>query len=129
MALALVERIESSTQSRYVLDGRGPACASYWQDFRGLEAMLSEKHSTALYMAQLAKERGDLCRKFETDIPQSVLDKYVAQAPSILRKLDRDIQSIIQQGGSSDIVYLNTLSTVRAAMTDTITHLVRIVGR
>jgi hypothetical protein len=90
--------------------------------------MLSERHSTALYMAQVAKERGELDRKFSTDIPQSVLNNYIVQAPSILRKLDRDIKNIIDEGGADAIVYLKTLSTVRGAMTDTITHLGRLVG-
>lgn len=128
MTSALVKRIESTTQSRYILDGRGPSVAQYWSDYRGLEAMLSERHSTALYMAQVAKERGELDRKFSTDIPQSVLNNYIVQAPSILRKLDRDIKNIIDEGGADAIVYLKTLSTVRGAMTDTITHLGRLVG-
>lgn len=128
MTSALVKRIESTTQSRYILDGRGPSVAQYWSDYRGLEAMLSERHSTALYMAQVAKERGELDRKFSTDIPQYVLNNYIVQAPSILRKLDRDIKNIIDEGGADAIVYLKTLSTVRTAMTETITHLGRLVG-
>jgi hypothetical protein len=128
MPLALVERIESTNQSRFVLDGRGPSAAQYWGDYRGLEAMLSERHSTALYMAHAAKERGELDRKFSTDIPQRVLNDYIVQAPSILRKLDRDIKNIIDAGGADAIVYLKTLSTVRGALTETITHFGRIVG-
>lgn len=126
--MPLVERIERTNESRYILDGRGPAVACYWEEYRCLEVMLTERHSAALYMAEVAKEKGDVDRLFQTDIPQPLLDSIISQAPTLLRKLDRDIQSIIDQGGADAIVYLKTLSTVRTAVTDTIAHMTRLVG-
>lgn len=126
--MRLVERIERTNETRYILDGRGPAAAQYWDDYRVLESMLSEKHSAALFMAQAAKERGDAGRQFTTDLPQPMLDSLITHAPGILRKLDRDIKSIIDQGGNDAIMYLKTLSTVRGALTDTISHMTRLVG-
>lgn len=128
VAMHLADKIERTTESRYILDGRGPQCAQYWAEYKDFEAMLSERHSVALYMATQAKQRGEISRKFSTDVPRGMLDHFVISAPTLLRKLDKDIQTIINQGGNDAIVYLKTLSTLRAALTDTITNLTRLVG-
>lgn len=124
----LADKIERTTESRYILDGRGPQCAQYWAEYKDFEAMLSERHSVALYMAMQAMQRGETSRRFSTDVSQSTLDYFVMSAPTLLRKLDKDIQAIINQGGNDAIVYLKTLSTLRSALTDTISNLMRLVG-
>ena len=124
----LANRIERTTESRYILETGGPTAANYWSEYRDFAAMLSEQHSMALFLAEQAKERGDTDRRFQTDVPQRTLDSFIITAPTILRKMDKDIQSIINQGGCDAIIYMKTLSTLRTALTETISFATRLVG-
>lgn len=126
--MALVYQLERTTEASHVLDGSGPACAVYWDDYKGFKSVLSGDHSTALYMAAMAKEQGAHERMFDTDVSQATLDYLTLKAASILRRLDKDIQRIIDQGGDDAIIYLSTLSTLRGALTETVIHRDRLVG-
>lgn len=126
--MQLVARIERTQESKSILERTGPISAQYWEDYRDLEPMLSEKHSTALYLADQAFRRSEKNKRFNTDVSQAAIDSFVIQAPTVLRKLDKDTQSIISAGGQDAVVYLKTLSTLRANLTETITHFQRLVG-
>lgn len=128
VAMALVYQLERTTEASHVLDGKGPACAVYWDDYKGFSSVLSGDHSTALYMAAMSVEQGNPDRKFDTDVPQTTLDYLTIKAAAVLRRLDKDIQRIIDQGGADAIIYLTTLSTLRGALTETVTHRERLVG-
>lgn len=127
--MQLVERIVRGEDSRRILEGAGPLAAQAWEDYRHLGPMLSEKHSTALFMADQAAKRGERNKRFETDVAQSTIDSYVMGAATILRKLDKDIQLIMNAGGNDAIIYLKTLSTLRDNLTGTIEHFQRLIGK
>lgn len=126
--MALVYQLERTTEASHVLSGDGPACAVYWNDYKVFSTLLSGDHSTALYLAAAAKEQGNLERKFSTDVPRDTLDQLTISAASVLRRLDKDIQRIINQGGEDAIIYLTTLSTLRGALTETVVYRDRLVG-
>lgn len=126
--MQLVERIGRTHETLMVLEGPGPRASQHWGDYRELGPVLSEQHSTALYMADQAYRRGEINKRFDTDVPHELLSMFVINAATILRKLDKDIQLIIKMGGNDAIVYLKTLSTLRENLTGTITHFQRLVG-
>lgn len=124
----LAERVVRSQDSLRVLEGPGPRVASFWADYRHLGAVLSEQHSTALYMADQAVRRGERNRRFDTDLSQETVNSIMVGAVSTLRKLDKDIQSIIATGGYDAVTYLKALTSLRTNLTGTIEHFQRLVG-
>ena len=126
--MQFVEMIERTHESLMVLGGPGPRVAHYWDDYRQFIPMLSEKHSTALYMADQAARRGERNKKYETDVSQETIDAFVISASTILRKIDKDIQSVLGTGGNDAILYLKTLTTLRESLTGTIEHFTRLIG-
>lgn len=124
----LVTRIERMQEACQTLQGASRPEALYWATYSPLLALLSEPHATALHFAILAKAQDNPQKRYNTDVPQCLLDELAENPNDPISHMDHDIANLIAEVGPSGLSWAKALTCLRATTYETLVHRTFLVG-